>query len=150
MENWIKSFSGALRKRVLVPIVAVAMVVSLAAYEFVRPAKAAAPAAAAAGLDDNSVSALLSLDRAMETLAARVTPATVNVTVTSKASADHANIVDSEGDDDDSNGLQQFFGPFGPFGGQMPHCIRPQPPVMHGLGSGVFIPPGGYLVTNHH
>ena len=35
-------------------------------------------------LDDNSVGALLSLDQAMETLAARVTPAIVNVTVTSR------------------------------------------------------------------
>ena len=40
-------------------------------------------------LDDNSVGALLSLDQAMETLAARVTPAIVNVTVTSRSKAQH-------------------------------------------------------------
>ena len=40
-------------------------------------------------LDNNSVGALLSLDQAMETLAARVTPAIVNVTVTSRAKAQH-------------------------------------------------------------
>ena len=53
-------------------------------------AKAATAAPAAAKLDDNSVSALLALEQAMENVAARVTPATVNVTVTSKASARNA------------------------------------------------------------
>jgi serine protease Do len=150
MNRWIKSFSDALTKRALVPVIAVGIVLSLAAYEFAGPARAAAPAPAAVGLDDNSVSALLSLDHAMEALAARVTPATVNVTVTSKASADHPNGMDSEDGNDDSNGPQQFFGPFGPFGGQMPHGMRPQPRVIHGLGSGVIISPDGYIVTNNH
>jgi serine protease Do len=40
---------------------------------------------AASAIDDNSVSALTSLDRAMEAVASRVTPAVVNVAVTSRS-----------------------------------------------------------------
>ncbi len=115
MKSWIKYCQAALTRRFLVGLTAVAMVFSLAVYEFDNTAKAATPSAAAAPLDDDSVSALLSLDRAMETLAARVTPAMVNVTVVSKKPGDVSNR--SQGGDnngnDDSNGLQQFFGPFG-------------------------------------
>src|SRR6202049_3406703 len=153
MKNWIKSCQVALNRRFLVGLAAVAMVLSLTAYEFAKPVSAAAPAAAAAPLDDNSVSALLSLDRAMEALAARVTPATVNVTVASKRWGDRANAADSEDHNSDSNGLQRFFGPFGkqfdPRFGFGQH-MGPQPQIEHGLGSGVIISPDGYIVTNNH
>ena len=155
MKNWIKYCQQALNRRFLVGLAAVAMAWSLTAYEFAKPVSAApaAPAAAAAPLDDNSVSALLSLDRAMEALAARVTPATVNVTVTAKRSGDRANAADSEDNNSDSNGLQRFFGPFGKqfdprFGFGQP--MGPQPQIEHGLGSGVIISPDGYIVTNNH
>ena len=55
-------------------------------------------------LDDNNVGALLSLDQAMETLAARVTPAIVNVTVTSRAKATAENNLP----DGDCEDMQQF------------------------------------------
>ena len=77
----------------LAGLAAVAMILSLAAYKFANPVRAAmaspdpVSATAKAPLDDNSVSALLSLDQAMEALAARVTPAVVNVTVTSRSPA---------------------------------------------------------------
>ena len=81
-----------LTRRMIAPIVALATVVGLGTRELVKPTAARAAvmsAAPAAGpLDDNSVSALLSLDHAMETLAARVTPAIVNVTVTAKTKVD--------------------------------------------------------------
>src|SRR5580698_6929650 len=130
--------------RIALSIVAVAALASLVTYEAAKPmaARAASAAPAAAPLDDNSVGALLSLDQAMETLAARVTPAIVNVAVTSKSKPDMA---EQQQIPDD---MQQFFGPgfgqgFGPHG-------RPGPQIEHGIGSGVIISPDGYIVTNNH
>src|SRR3974390_3467504 len=73
-------------RRLLVPTMAGAMALSLGVYEFASPVRAAssAPAPAAAPLGARSVSSLLSLDQAMEHLASHVTPAVVNITVTSK------------------------------------------------------------------
>src|ERR1700678_480520 len=164
MKSWIKYCQAALSRRFLIPLAAVAVVLSLTAYEFDKPVSAAVPAAATAPLDDSSVSALLSLDRAMEALAARVTPAIVNVTVTSKRSA--ATNAAEDGDNsgnNDSNGLQQFFKQFGPQFGQQfgfgqhgfgqhgfGQNMEPQSNIEHGLGSGVIISPDGYIVTNNH
>src|SRR6201998_4057852 len=106
--------------------------------------EAAGRAPAASPLDDNSVGALMALDKAMETLAARVTPAVVNVTVTSRTKAE------AGGKEQLPDDMQQFFGQGGPFGQFFgPHMQR-QPQIEHGMGSGVVISPDGYIVTNNH
>src|SRR5215470_1900139 len=142
MNHWTDNIRKSLRgRRLIAPAMALALTASVLTYEAAKPAFAKSPAVApaAAALDDNSVGALLSLDHAMETLAARVTPATVNVAVTSKVKA-----TETTSDDD---GIQQFFGPnfrqfFGP---NFRQFMRPQPQVEHVGGSGVIISPEGYI-----
>ena len=152
MKSWIRYCQTALTRRFLAGMVTTAMVLSFAAFKFDNSVRAATPAAAAAPLDDNSVNALLSLDHAMEALAARVTPAVVNVTVASRKMGDMWSSLDGndKDSDNDSDGMQRFFAPFGRQFGQQFGRMRPEPRVEHGLGSGVIISPDGYIVTNNH
>src|SRR6266700_7133723 len=123
MNGWTNSLKDKLSKKTIVPSLAALMAVSLGAYKVAKPANsalaaAAAPAPAAAALDDSSIEPLLALDRAMENLAARVTPAIVNVTVASKTDARRQS-GDDDGDnsnDNDNSGDMQQFNPFGQFG----------------------------------
>jgi serine protease Do len=149
MSSWKETLKASLKRGVLIPLLAVTMAASVGVYELAKPTSAAAVAAAApARLDDNSVSALLSLDQAMETLAARVTPAVVNITVTSKTKAR------SQDNDDQGGPTSQQFGPdnnpFGNFGPFRFFGQPSRPQIEHGLGSGVIISPDGYIVTNNH
>ncbi len=163
---------GARIKNLAVP--AGILATALFAVAFVFDHNRAHAAAAAAPMDDSSVSALTALDNAVEAVAARVTPAVVNVAVTAKVGGD------DQGDDDNQNrggghgrgqgfgqgsgqgsgpgfggvnpndlppGFRQFF--FGPGGSGMPG-MRQQPQIEHGVGSGVIISPDGYIVTNGH
>ena len=130
---------------------ALAVALSAGGYEVLKPAaaRAATGAPPAAAMDENSVSALLALDQAMEKLAAHVTPAVVNVTVTSKSKSQQMSFGEGNDGNDDQNPIEKFFGPG--FGQQFRHMIPQQGPrVEHGLGSGVIISPDGYIVTNNH
>jgi serine protease Do len=141
-----RTWKKVISRRLVAPTLAIVMAGSLAAYQAAKPvdARAAVAAPTATPLDDNSVGALLSLDHAMETLAARVTPAIVNVTVTSRSKPEMAAEGQEPGNGDDDG---QQINPFGQFFG---HGMRPQPEIEHGLGSGVIISPDGYIVTNNH
>ncbi len=142
-------------KRLAVPAGAVAVL--LLAFAFLlghNPAQAAtnvAAANAATPLDDNSVSSLVALDNAVEAVAARVTPAVVNVAVTAKASSVQVdNDEDGQGPGSPEDALPpEFKRFFGNGRGQ----FRIQPPgnqFERGIGSGIIISPDGYIVTNNH
>src|SRR6266404_8366329 len=130
MKTWFsESWKHSLGRRLIAPVLALGMVGSLVAFESYKPAvaRAAASEPSTAPLDDNSVSALLALDHAMETLAARVTPAIVNVAVTSKPKGDE------QGQSEIPDDMRQLFGPGFNFRQQ------PQgPQIEHGIGSGVI------------
>jgi serine protease Do len=141
MKNLIQQWKPFLKGRALVAAFTLVLAATFGTYEVIKPAAASASVVPAAALDDNSVSALTALDHAMETLAAHVTPAVVNVTVTSRAKQPEIS-----GHNQDE--MQRFFGQFG-FGPQGPQH-PPMPRFEHGLGSGIIISPDGYIVTNNH
>jgi serine protease Do len=137
------------------PAGAAVVLVLAATFFFHHNGVHAAMISSPAPIDDNSVSALVALDNAVEAVAARVSPAVVNIQVTSRGSSEH----ETGGEQDQSQqggqsqglppGFAQFFGPGSPFGGgQMQRPQQPQ--IEHGIGSGVIISPDGYIVTNNH
>jgi serine protease Do len=119
----------------------VAATVALGVVLFVNHNGVHASAVTASPLDDHSVAALTSLDNAMESVAARVTPAVVNIAVTSKGNEEEA--ADQQ---QQLQGLPPGFAQFFGGGGMQPQ----QPQIQHGIGSGVIISPDGYIVTNGH
>jgi serine protease Do len=143
-------------KRLAVPAGVLSTVLFALAFAFDH-SRAHAAAAAAGPMDDSSVSALTSLDNAVEAVASRVTPAVVNVAVTAKVNGDDQGDGGGNGNghggqgfgginpQDLPPGFRQFF--FGPGGMQ---GMKPQPQIEHGVGSGVIISPDGYIVTNGH
>jgi len=146
------TYTQSAQRRIAAAVLAFAMIAGLGAYHFLQPTGARAAANSnTAPLDDSKVEALLSLDKAMETVAARVTPAIVNVAVTAKV--DRKKMMQQngmpEGLPDD---MQQFFERQFGFGGNggRGQMTPPQPQFQHGIGSGVIISPDGYIITNNH
>jgi serine protease Do len=139
--------------RIAVPAGAALALVLAATMFFHHSGVHAAMISSPAPLEDNSVSSLVALDNAVEAVAARVSPAVVNVAVTSRGSSEH-----QAGEEQDQSqqgqgqalppGFAQFFGPGGPFGQGQQQPQQPQ--IEHGIGSGVIISPDGYIVTNNH
>ncbi len=145
----LKQWTNTTKRSIAASALALALVGSFTTYEVMKPATATAATSqetAASPIQASQVDALLALDHAMETVAARVTPSIVNVAVTAKVSPQQA-MQDQQDQGDDNNPMQQFFGPMfqGPFGQQ-----RQQPRIEHGIGTGVIISPDGYIVTNNH
>ena len=100
-------------------------------------------------LDDHSVSALTSLDQAMESVAARVTPSIVNIAVTARASEEETS--DDQSQSQSQSQVPQGLPPgFAQFFGQGGQQAPQQPQMQHGIGSGVIISPDGYIITNNH
>jgi serine protease Do len=114
---------------------------------------AAAAGNGAVPMDDNSVSSLVALDNAVEAVAARVTPAVVNVSVTARQPEQ------AEGEGGQMPGIpegalppefRRFFGQGGNGQGGNGHGQMPGRQIEHGIGSGIIISPDGYIVTNDH
>lgn len=168
--NSLVAKTGSYAKRFAIPVASTAALI-LGATLFINHPNVHAASFTASPLDDNSVSSLVALDNAVESVAARVTPAVVNIAVTSKSGGDQQDESDSDSDGNDAPqrgqrrrgpnqgqgqgqmpnlppGFSQFFGPNSPFGGMQQGPQQPQ--IEHGIGSGVIISPDGYIITNNH
>src|SRR5665213_2889638 len=146
-------------KRFTVPFGAVATLMLGVVFVFdhsVAHAAGGAGIVAAAPMDDGSVSSLVALDNAVEAVAARVTPAVVNVSVTSHAPAGETD-EDGQGSGIPEGalppGFQFFFGPHGPGTGRgqgQGRGMNGPGQIERGIGSGIIVAPDGYIVTNAH
>ena len=142
------------------PLAAAVLILITGAFVFGhRPVNAAtSPDTPITPINNASIDPLLALDQATEAVASRVTPAVVNIAVTSRAHEQED--AQGGGGGEEDNPFSQFFGPNGPgmgrgqgrgMGqGQGQGMGQGQQQIEHGIGSGVIISPDGYIVTNNH
>ena len=150
MENWIKSRAAVFSRHTLIGLAAVAMIVSLAAYEFASPGEGlgtVCDACASGGASQRQ--------QRQRSAFARSCNGDFDCTRHSghcqrnrhfKKVRRHRCQPGDNDSNNDSNGLQQFF----TFGFQLRPAHAAAIQIEHGLGSGVIISPDGYIVTNNH
>ena len=126
----------ALKSRIFA---ALALTTALTAPALIVPAFTAAPAIAGEALHDYS------------DLAAKVTPAVVNVQVTMKADAGDDDETQMSGNDNSAQQqMEEFMRQFAErFGQQGKKQVRPHPKAQ-AVGTGFIIDPSGIIVTNYH
>jgi serine protease Do len=140
-------------KRFTAPLLALVLILFAGAFILGRKNVNAAttPDGPTTPINNSSIDPLLALDQATEAVASHVTPAVVNIAVTSRG---HEQPAEAQGEDQgqEDNPFSQFFGPgFGQqFGHGGPGMGNGQKQIEHGIGSGVIISPDGYIVTNNH
>ncbi len=133
-----------------IPVGAALAVVLAATLSFHHNGVHAAMISSPSPLDDNSVSSLVALDHAVESVAARVEPAVVNVAVTSRGAEHDTGQEQDQSQQGQMQGLPPGFAQFFGQGGQGMMQQPQQPQIEHGIGSGIIISPDGYIVTNNH
>jgi serine protease Do len=139
--------------RAAIPAGAVATLVLGASLFFLHNGVHAAMISSPAPMTNQSVAPLVSLDDAVEAVAARVTPAVVNVAVTSRGASDEEqgqSQNQSQQGQGQMQGLPPGFAQFFGFGQGQGMQAPQQPQIEHGIGSGIIISPDGYIVTNDH
>jgi serine protease Do len=148
-------------KRIIAPLAAFALILFTGAFVLGHKHVDAATSldTPTTPINNASIDPLLALDQATEAVASRVTPAVVNIAVTSHVSEQAAAQAEGQGEDQGDNPFSQFFGPGfgqgqgqgrGPGPGFGQGQGRGQRQIEHGIGSGVIISPDGYIVTNNH
>ncbi len=137
-------------KQAVVPVIACsALLFGIASYAY-HPVKA--DPSSGAPMNASSIAPLLAMDHSVEAVAARVSPAVVNIAVTSKApqqaEMEGGPAEQRQGPDGQDDPMEQFrrFFQQGPGQGMQ----QQQQQIEHGIGSGIIISPEGYIVTNNH